>query len=108
MAGDSDKQIGTPESPRWEHVEPKEGTPHFYSNNLRIDWTAQDVRITFSEMHHLAQHELRQVDEKAMRVEDRVAVTMAWTRAKGLRDLMNGLIATYEKMNGEIKEPTLP
>jgi hypothetical protein len=69
-----------------------------YANRFRAEWTNTDIRIRFGEIMY-------GVPGKHLVIEERVAVTMTWLRAKELRDDLNVFIAKYEEVNGELKDP---
>jgi hypothetical protein len=77
-----------------------------YSNHLVTSWTAHDIRLRFSEMYRLP--EPKPDSEKVLRIEERACVTLAWSQAKALRDALTTIIERFEKVNGEIKQPTVP
>lgn len=85
---------------RW--VQSKE-TPEFYVNAIHTTWTTSDVRFRVG---RIIPHGQEMPFEFV--IQEEAALTIAWAHMKNLRDILNGLIDTYEKTNGELKSPALP
>lgn len=90
----------TEQSRTIEYVEPEDGRLLVYANNHMIAVTAYDIRVLFGEVVGVT-------DEK-IEIEQRVQVTMTWLQAKYLMENLLQRIAAFEKLNGEIKLPTIP
>lgn len=79
-------------------VKSKEPKPDFYANYTHVSWTLFDVRLTLGQLVPTEPGE-----SKDFVVQEQGAVTIAWPEAKILRDMLIGLVESYEKTNGEIK-----
>lgn len=79
-------------------VKSKEPKPDFYANYMHVSWTLFDVRFTLGQ---LVPAELG--ESKDFVIQEQGNVTVAWPEAKVLRDILIGLVESYEKTNGEIK-----
>jgi len=86
------------ETPKFKWAEAKEPKPEIYTNFVHVAWTLFDVRF---QLGALVPTEPGISNEFV--VEPRGAVTIAWPEAKNLRDILVGLVESYEKTNGEIK-----
>jgi hypothetical protein len=84
-------------------VQPAKGVLETYSNFINASWAPDDVRLRFGTLLP---------DPNGIGVnwtiEERVAVTLSWARAKDLRDLLVELIAKYEAKNGEVRHGVIP
>jgi hypothetical protein len=89
-----------------EPVEAPGGIFHTYANHVLANWTPYDVRIRFGEGYRLP--ELTPEQRPTMRIEERVSVTLSWTEAKVLRDILTDVIEKFEKLNGKITTPKIP
>lgn len=85
----------------WE--KPAEPKPEIYTNFVHTSWTLFDVRF---QLGLLIPTEPGVSNKFA--VEQQGAVTITWAQAKNLRDVLIGLVESYERTNGEIKQPKLP
>jgi len=85
---------------RW--AKPKEPKPEIYTNFIHTSWSLFDVRF---QLGILVPIEPGTSPEFV--VEDQGAVTISWAQVKNLRNLLNALIDSYEKTNGEIRQPKL-
>ncbi len=88
--------------------EPEEGVFAAYSNVVNMDWSLYDVRLRFSELMQVPNDDSPNWKNQHGILLERVAVTMPWHQAKYLRDLLSGVIANYEAINGELKPIKLP
>jgi hypothetical protein len=97
-------EIKPPEQQKFEWIESKKDVPEIYGNFLHTSWTLVDVRF------HIGQLIPKRVGDPTTGfvVEDRGSVTIAWPQVKVLRDLLASLVASYETVNGEIKNINLP
>ena len=89
-----------------ERVESRHGVYSTHVNNFDVLWTAHDVRMIFGEVVRLRTDPNTQ--QKTLLVEERVAVTMAWSEAKLFLQMVSNIIRQFEEKNGEIKTPSLP
>ncbi len=80
--------------------------PRVYANAVDAMWTAHDIQLKFSELIRIA--EVSEDSPKTLVYETRALVTLAWSEAKLAANLLNDVIARYEKNNGEIKLATIP
>ncbi|MGA3055683.1 MAG: DUF3467 domain-containing protein [Candidatus Korobacteraceae bacterium] len=98
-------QTPTPETVDTEWV-PSKDCVEAYSNVIHMNWAAFEVRIRFGQ----TVPEPRNIPSRATKwaVEERAVITMSWGQVKYARDLMTRVIDEYEKLNGEIKAPTIP
>lgn len=77
---------------------PKEPKPEIYTNFVHTSWTLYDVRFQLGLL--VPAEAGASLD---FIVEQQGAVTLGWPQVKNLRDLVIGLVESYEKTNGEIK-----
>jgi hypothetical protein len=89
-----------------ERYESRHGLYSTHVNNFDALWTAHDVRLIFGEVVQVLTDVA--TEQKTLSVEQRVAVTMAWSETKLLAAMLNDIIQRFERMNGEIKIPTVP
>ncbi len=90
-----------------EVVEQPGGIYQVYANHVIVSYTGHDVLVNFSQLRRLP--EIKASDMPTSRVEQRAAVTMAWSEAKALRDLLTGVIQLFESANGQVNPtPTVP
>lgn len=82
-------------------VTPPEGVPEYYANMVNILWSLDDVRLKIGQL----------IDDPADTppgtnftpiAQATAAVTISWRNAKLLLADLAQLIASYEKVNGEI------
>jgi hypothetical protein len=83
-------------------VQTKE-TPEYYINAIHTTWTNSDVRFRVGRIIPQGQE-----IPFTFVIQEEAAITIAWAQMKNLRDILNHLIETYEKTNGELKSPALP
>jgi hypothetical protein len=88
--------------------EPEDGVFGAYSNVVNLNWTLTDVRIRFAELLQVPDEDRPTWENQHGVLLERVAVTMPWHQAKALRDMLDGVIKNYEKINGELKPVKLP
>lgn len=82
---------------------PEDGVFEAYSNVVNINWTLYDVRLRFSELIQVPDDERPTWENQHGVILERAAITLPWHQAKHLRDLLGGLIKSYEDSNGELK-----
>jgi hypothetical protein len=84
-------------------IKPERAISDIYANMIHPTWTLYDVRLVFGQLM------ARRGDPAGAEfvVEEQGGVTLSWAEAKVLRDIMVGLLASYEAVNGEIKVPNL-
>lgn len=87
---------------------PQGGVHHSYGNLVRIDWTLTDVHVRVGELMYTTDLHDPLLKNQIPIFEDRVSVTIPWQQAKILRDLLIGVIDSYESVNGELKPLVLP
>ena len=87
-----------PEPIQFKWAPPKEPKPEIYTNFVHTSWTLFDVRFQLGLL--VPANPGANTD---FAVEEQGAVTFGWPQAKNLRDLLIGLVESYEKTNGEIK-----
>jgi hypothetical protein len=86
------------EKPKFKWVKPTEPKPEIYTNFVNTSWTLFDVRFQLGQLVPSEPGE-----SMVFVVKEQGAVTMAWPQAKNLRDILIGLVESYEQANGEIK-----
>jgi len=90
-----------PKPRRW--IPAKDGSHNeIYGNFVHPTWTLFDVRIRVGILVP------DEADASDFVVEERAAITVSWPQAKNLRDVLTGLVTSYEEANGEIKPLKLP
>ena len=98
------RQPATPDV-KFHFVEARNGLYNVYANNIHALWTNHDVRIKFGELIKIT--EASSNSPRVFTVEERASVTMAWTEAKFLANMLAGIVSQFEELNGEIKTPTI-
>jgi hypothetical protein len=88
--------------------EPEEGVFYAYANLVNMNWTLTDVRIRFGELLQVPDDDNPTWEHQRGILLERVSVTIPWIQAKGLRDMLDGVIRNYETLNGELKHVKLP
>jgi Protein of unknown function (DUF3467) len=88
--------------------EPEDGVFSTYSNLVNMDWTLYDIRIRFAELIQVPNDESSTWTNQHTVILERVMVTLPWHQAKELRDMLAGVIQSYEALNGELKPIRLP
>ncbi|MEO8657229.1 MAG: DUF3467 domain-containing protein [Bryobacteraceae bacterium] len=104
MSNENSETPNAPIEPRFEYIEAREGVHNVYSNHLQALWTTDGVRIRYGELIKIS----GEPSERLFTIEDRAAITLAWTQAKYLHAVLSDIISRYEALNGEIKPPTVP
>lgn len=89
--------------PKITWAKPKEPQPQLYSNFIHVSWTLYDLTVQLGQLVPTEPGV-----SNAFVAEERGTVTMAWPAVKNLRDVLTGLVDSYEKANGEIKPLKLP
>lgn len=87
--------------PTYKWVRRKDHIPEIYCNYIHTSWTLFDVRLQLGQLIPSEEKDGFVADESA-------AVTFSWNQAKLVRDLMVGLVKSFEDANGEIKPLKLP
>lgn len=105
MPEEQPQTTSSKDKPQFEYVESREGLQNIYSNHLQALWTPSDVRIRFGELIRITNAE---DGPRVFTIEDRAAVTLSWTQAKYLHNVLAKIIDDYEKLNGELKVPEIP
>ena len=100
----SDNQLQPPFDLEW--VESRHGVYSVHANNFDALWTAHDIRMIFGEVVRIKTAPDSQ--QKTLLVEERAAVTMAWSEVKLFAQMMNEVIRQFEEKNGEIRTPAVP
>jgi hypothetical protein len=90
---------------KFQVVEPP-NMPNVYANHIHVQWTNHDMRVRFGELVKIEDPTAK--TPKTFTIENRVAITMAWTEAKYFLSVLTDLIRKYEAINGEIKQPQAP
>jgi Protein of unknown function (DUF3467) len=71
-----------------------------YSNHINITWNAFDVRFCFGDGDSMVK-----TDGKR-HVETKAVITVSWTQAKQIAEILAEVIRRFEAANGEIKRVT--
>ncbi|HLW77107.1 MAG TPA: DUF3467 domain-containing protein, partial [Bryobacteraceae bacterium] len=88
--------------------EPEEGVFYAYANIVNLNWTLTDLRIRFGELLQVPDENDPTWAAQRGIILERVSVTIPWQQAKGLRDMLDGVVSNYEAINGELKQAKLP
>jgi len=88
-------------------LEEEEGTFSTYANVINMDWTLYDVRFRFAELMQVPDDELPTWENQRAVVLEKALIRIPWHQAKMLRDLLDGVVKSYESLNGELKQPLL-
>jgi hypothetical protein len=68
-----------------------------YSNHINITWNAFDVRLHFGESDVI-------LDKNGnVNVQTKAVLTVSWTEAKQITEILNKVIKGFETLNGPIK-----
>lgn len=94
----------TPLVPDIEWRSSAKGVAEAYSNFVNIHWLQDDLILHFAQLVPDAKGPY----SASWTIEERIAVTLSWARAKDLRDLLVEVIAKYEQKNGEIRHGIIP
>jgi len=89
-------------------TEPEEGIFYAYANLINMNWTLTDVRIRFAELLQVPDENNQTWDNQRGILLERASITIPWIQAKALRNMLEGVIANYEAINGELKPVKLP
>jgi Protein of unknown function (DUF3467) len=104
---DKNDEKETPQPKPKAYTTPPQGMLDIYSNHILVNWGIYDLRIRFGQLIPISGES--EGDGPTQRVvEERAAVTLAWTEVLMLRNLLSDVLARYEKVNGELKLPKLP
>jgi hypothetical protein len=87
---------------------PEDGIYETYANVVNANWTFDDIRLRFAELIQVPDEDRPNWQNQHGVVMERAAITLPWRQAKLLRDLLDGVIKNYEKINGELKPLKLP
>ena len=88
--------------------EPEDGVFMAYANVVNMDWTLVDVHLRFGELMQVPDDNSPSWDNQHGIVLERAAITIPWQQAKYLRNLLDGLVKSYESINGELIQVKLP
>jgi hypothetical protein len=72
-----------------------------YSNHILITWNAFDVRMNFGDFTAIPNPK-----DGKFHVETKAVVSVSWTQAKQIAELLAEVVRRYEAANGEIKRVT--
>jgi hypothetical protein len=86
---------------------PQEGVYYAYANIVNFNWTLTDVQLRFAELIQVPNEDSPTWENQSIVILERVSVTIPWYQAKILRGMLDGILRTYEEVNGEIKTPVL-
>lgn len=98
-----DEKQKIPDASDFQWVDSQYKSKEIYANLIHLTWTLFDVRINAGQLKPIKAG----FPNSGFVVEEQGAMTMSWPQAKYLRDLLVNLITSYEKVNGEIKQPKL-
>jgi hypothetical protein len=88
-----------------------------YSNETSLMWRHDDVRIAFGQsipakgnpfVSKGPTHGAVQIQQVNLSLEERVAVTISWSHAKFVHQLLGDAIKRFEDLNGEIRQSIVP
>jgi hypothetical protein len=85
-----------------------EGIREIYTNFIQITWTLVDVRLRLAQIIPTSMKLVDDAEPKGFAALETTAVTMAWSEAKILRDMLTDAVQRYEKANDELKPLKLP
>jgi hypothetical protein len=88
--------------------EPESGLYEAYSNIVNLNWTLTDVRLRFAELIQVADDDRPTWENQHGILLERAAITIPWSQAKVLCNMLTGIIRNYEEINGELKPLKLP
>jgi len=80
---------------------PTEDTFDVYSNFSDVNWSLHDLTFRFGQITPMLK------DSDTWIADEKVRVTVAWAYAKALNAVLTHLVASYENVNGEIRQPKL-
>ena len=86
-----------------ERIDSRNGVYSTHANNINTLWTPHDVRFIFGELVRISEDPKTQ--DRTFIIEDRVAVTMAWSEVKFFAATLNDIVVKFEQKNGQIKIP---
>jgi hypothetical protein len=101
---ESEKRV---ESPAFPLVEPEQGIFETYANAVDADWTLTDVTIRFLHLVHISKEEGATTNNREMAYMEKANITVPWWQAKVLVNTLGTLVANYEAVNGELRQPML-
>lgn len=68
-----------------------------YSNHINVTWNAFDVRLHFGETDVVA-------DKSGnINVQTKAVITVSWTEAKQIAEILSKVVGGFEKLNGPIR-----
>jgi hypothetical protein len=70
-----------------------------YANHINIIWSAFDVRLSFGDFAGLPDPR-----DGKVHVETKTTISVSWTQAKQIAEILAEVIHRYEAVNGEIKK----
>ena len=79
----------------------EQGAFRTYSNHINILWNAFDVRFVFGDFTGLPDP-----NDGKIHVETKATISVSWTQAKQISEILAEVIRRYEAANGEIKRVT--
>ncbi len=82
-------------------VKSRQGIAEIYANRMHATWSVDDVRLRLGQVIDSPDTPNPGADFKGA-IEERAAVTFSWRSAKMLRDQLAEMVASYEKLNGDI------
>ena len=98
----------TTEPKNFRALEAEDGVHSFYGNVVALNWTLTDVRIRIGELIQITPEEPAVWNTLNPVVEERAAFTLPWLQAKKLKNELQELVESYEKLNGPIGPVILP
>jgi hypothetical protein len=69
-----------------------------YSNHINVIWNAFDVRLIFGDFTGVPDP-----NDGKIHVETKAAISVSWTQAKQIVEILTEVIRRYEAANGEVK-----
>ena len=88
--------------------QPDDGVFDAYSNVVQLNWTPNDVTMRFGQFIQVPNPESPTLGDQYGTLLERAAITLPWHQAKLLRDMLDGIVRNYERINGELKPLKLP
>jgi hypothetical protein len=87
--------------------EPEDGVYETYANMVEADWTLTEVRLRFLHLLHVTSGDKPTNQNREAILLERACISLPWWQAKVMKEMLDGLIRSYESVNGELQKPML-